>query len=111
MSLALYWQTRGTPAEDYTVFTQLLGPQGRVWSQQDNPPQQGRYPTSAWAAADRIVDRYHLELPPDAPPGEYQMLAGMYRWPGGERLPATNAEGVPYPNNAIRLTTLTLPPK
>jgi len=111
LELTLYWQTRGTPVEDYTVFTQLLGPDGRVWSQRDNPPQQGRYPTSVWAAADRIVDRYHLELPADAPPGDYHLLTGMYRWPGGERLPAATAEGVPYPNNAIRLITLTLPPE
>jgi hypothetical protein len=98
--LTLYWRSAATIPTDYTVFTQLLGPDGQLWAQQDNPPQAGRYPTSAWAEQDRVVDRYALPLREGAPPGNYRLLVGMYDPATGERLPATLA-GAPQPDNAV----------
>lgn len=103
--LALYWQSGGPIDTDYTVFTQLLGPDGQIWAQWDNPPQAGRYPTSAWAAQDRVIDRYRLELRPGAPPGEYRLLVGMYDPATGDRLPVT-INGQPQPSGAIELSRL-----
>lgn len=108
LALTLFWQNEGKLQKDYTVFTQLIGPDGRVWAQQDNPPQQGRYPTSQWQTPDQVVDRYHLEISPDAPAGTYRLITGMYDLTTGERLAAVNAQGDPWPNNAILLTTLGL---
>jgi hypothetical protein len=105
--LTLYWQSTHSIPNDYTVFTQLLGPDGQVWAQWDNPPQAGRYPTSAWSAPDRVVDRYVLTLREGAPPGNYRLLAGMYDPTTGQRLAAT-LNGRPQPDNAIELTTLSL---
>ncbi|OQY30546.1 MAG: hypothetical protein B6243_10230, partial [Anaerolineaceae bacterium 4572_5.2] len=62
LELTLYWQALQQPAFDYTVFAQLIGPDGQVWAQQDNQPQGGRYPTTVWAIQDRVVDRYELSL-------------------------------------------------
>jgi hypothetical protein len=110
VALALYWQSSERPIEtDYTVFTQLLGPDGQVWAQWDNPPQAGRYPTSAWIAQDRVVDRYRLELRPGAPPGEYRLLVGMYDPVSGDRLPVT-VNSRPQPDGAIELSRLMLGP-
>jgi len=106
--LALHWQALDRPDRDYTVFTQLIGPDGQVWGQQDNQPQGGRYPTTAWALQDRVVDRYTLSLREGAPPGQYQLLAGMYDLPTGQRLAAIGAAGNRLPNDAIVLTTLTI---
>jgi hypothetical protein len=108
LHLALHWEAISRPAADYTVFTQLIGPDGLVWGQQDNQPQGGRYPTSAWAVQDRVVDRYELRLREGAPPGEYRLLVGMYDLATGRRLAATGADGSPLPDSAIPLATLTL---
>ncbi len=107
VQLALYWQNQAEIGADYTVFTQLLGPDGQVWAQWDNPPQGGRYPTSAWAVNDRVVDRYTLRLRAGAPSGGYRLLVGMYAPSSGVRLPLTVA-GQRQPNDALLLTTLDL---
>lgn len=108
LRLALHWQAINRPATDYTVFVQLVGPDGQVWGQQDNQPQAGRYPTTQWALRDRVVDRYELPLPEGAPPGQYRLLVGMYNLATGERLPAITQQGHHLPDNAILLATLTV---
>jgi hypothetical protein len=102
VNLALYWESMGKIEGDFTVFTQLLGPDGQVWAQWDNPPQGGRYPTPAWQTTDSVVDRYALALREGAPPGEYRLLAGMYDAVTGERLPV-EVNGQPQPDNAIEV--------
>ena len=106
LNLILYWQAVQQPAEDYTVFTQLIGPDGLVWGQQDNQPQGGRYPTSQWTAGQPVVDRYIITLQPDAPSGRYRLLTGMYLLASGRRLPAIAGDGTPLPDNAIPLVEL-----
>jgi hypothetical protein len=107
ISLALYWQIAAPILTDYTVFTQLVGPDGQVYAQWDNPPQAGRYPTTAWTPQETIIDRYTLTLRDGAPPGEYRLLVGMYNPVTGQRLPVT-INGQPQPDNAMLLTTLTI---
>ncbi len=106
ISLTLYWKSTAPIPTDYTVFTQLIGPDGQVWAQWDNPPQAGRYPTSAWAKQDSVVDRYTLTLRDGAPPGAYRLLVGMYDPATGQRLPAA-VNGRPQPDNAVELAILT----
>jgi hypothetical protein len=104
--LALYWEAIAQPSTDYTVFTQLTGPDGMVWGQQDNQPQQGRYPTTTWSPSDTVVDRYSLSVREDTPEGSYNLLVGMYDLTTGERSPAVDAGGHRLPNDAIILSTI-----
>ncbi len=106
LRLTLYWQALRPPEGDYTVFTQLLGPDGLVWGQQDNQPQGGRYPTSQWEVNQTVVDRYELSLRSDAPQGSYRLLVGMYLLASGRRLPAVLSNGTRLPNDAISLADL-----
>jgi hypothetical protein len=106
LSLALHWEAIVPPSTDYTVFTQLIGPDGLVWGQKDNQPQQGRYPTTAWSVKDRVVDRYDILVREDAPGGAYRLLAGMYDLATGERLPAVDENGQRLPNDAIVISTI-----
>ncbi len=110
LSFALHWQASSPPTADHTVFTQLIGPDGLLWTQQDNQPQGGRYPTTLWAIEDRVVDRYELTLPANAPNGEYRLLVGMYNWMTGERLPTFDENGTRLPDDAVQLTTVTVRP-
>jgi hypothetical protein len=74
----LYWRAvRAVPA-DYTVFTQLLGPDGRVWGQHDNPPVGGWYPTSLWLPEEVVTDDYAVRIDPAAAPGDFRLIVGMY---------------------------------
>ena len=45
LRLMLHWTATGVPDEDYSVFVHLLGPDGTLVAQQDNPPLGGTYPT------------------------------------------------------------------
>ena len=40
-----------------------------------------------------LADMHTLTVPPDAPPGEYELWAGMYTWPDIKRLPVYDAQG------------------
>ena len=106
LHLTLHWKAMRTPTTDYTVFTQLIGPDGSVWGQKDNQPQGGRYPTTAWALHDTVVDRYELALRENAPSGEYQLLVGMYNLSTGQRLNAIGEDGKHFADDAIPLATL-----
>jgi hypothetical protein len=42
------------------------------------------YPTSLWKPGEVLLDRHQLTVPPDAPPGPYELFAGMYELVGQE---------------------------
>jgi 4-amino-4-deoxy-L-arabinose transferase-like glycosyltransferase len=101
--LTLYWQAQSPMDTAYTVFTHLLDADGQIQAQQDSQPQDGGFPTTDWLPGDIIRDEYTLALPSDAPPGEYTLEVGMYRLETGQRLPAYDADGQRWPEDAIRL--------
>jgi len=84
--LGLYWRAESEADDDYTVFTHLVGPDGRIYAQRDNPPAGGSRPTSGWLAGEVIDDRYELRLDDRAPAGTYKLEVGMYRPDTGARL-------------------------
>jgi hypothetical protein len=108
ISLALHWQAIRQPKDDYTVFTQLIGPDGLVWGQQDNQPQGGRYPMTSWDVGQQVVDRYELALRSGAPSGQYRLVVGVYQLATGQRLPAVAGDGTRLPGDAVPLATLTV---
>lgn len=84
--LRLYWQAGELLSEDYAVFVHLLGKDGQLWAQHDGQPEGGFYPTSFWDEGEVLVDEHEIVLGPDTPPGEYQIVTGLYRLAAGERL-------------------------
>lgn len=89
LSLDLFWQPRALVEPDYTVFVQLIGPDGQLYSQMDNQPQAGLAPTSSWTPGEVIQDTYHLTISSDTPPGRYRLITGLYFFETGERLRLT----------------------
>jgi hypothetical protein len=105
LRFALVWQGQEAPiTADYTVFTQLLGPDGQVWGQHDNPPKGGWYPTSLWAAGEIVVDDYAFQVDPAAPEGEYHLIVGMYDSATGERVGIIEGSGTG--NNFVDIASL-----
>lgn len=90
LSFNLYWQALAAIPQNHTVFTHLLDSAGQLRAQQDNPPQQGRYPTSWWSPGEIVIDPHTLLLPPELPPGAYTLRLGLYRPETGQRLPLKN---------------------
>jgi hypothetical protein len=78
LRFGLVWQIDQAVEADLTVFTQLLGPAGQVWGQQDNKPGGGWYEVSLWQPGRPVVDDYAFQIKPDAPPGAYRLIAGLY---------------------------------
>ena len=55
-----------------------------------------------------VADRFEVPLPPDAPPGRYQVRVGLYNEADGQRLPVLDAAGEPV-DNQVLLGYLELP--
>lgn len=115
LRLTLYWQTDAPIAESYTVFTHLLGAaynpatQGPLWAQDDQLPLEGAYPTQNWLPGVPLADTYILVIPPETPPGDYQLLTGMYRTETGERVPVVGERADPATGN-VHLTVIRIQP-
>jgi len=74
---------------NFTVFVHVLNEQGQLVAQQDNEPNAGQYPTSAWVPGEVIRDTCAIPLPAELPSGRYLLSIGMYKWPSLQRLPVT----------------------
>ncbi len=73
------WRVAGPP-RDLSFFVHLIGPDGRLYGQQDVSYSAGRY-----VEGEVLLDRFTLAPLPEAGPGEYVLVAGAYQ-PDGTRL-------------------------
>lgn len=109
--ITLHWQGLAPVNANYTVFAHVLGEHnpatgGPLWAGHDSQPVDGHYPTAVWQPGQIILDAHPLVIPADAPPGNYQLEAGLYLLETMARLPAVDANGNPIPNDAILLGTI-----
>lgn len=89
LTLWLYWQPEAQTRVPHKVFVHLVDETGRVLTQDDQFPQNGRINTTTWEADTLYRDVYML---PDVPTvGSYALVAGLYDPESGERL--LNANG------------------
>jgi hypothetical protein len=58
-------------------------------AQQDGEPGGGQQPTTTWTPGATVADHHGLLIPPDLPPGEYQVMVGLYELFTGQRLSFT----------------------
>jgi len=108
IQLTLYYRGLRQMNTDYTVFTHLLGPHnpatgGPLWSQDDSEPCRQSYPTSSWDPREVVIDRFTLPVPDEAPPGDYDLTMGFYKWPTLERLPARDTAGQAVADGLVTL--------
>jgi hypothetical protein len=101
VGMTLWWQALVKMDRDYTAFLHVLGPEGRVWAQQDKLLQRDSRATSAWRVGEIVREEYELPLPADIPPGEYRVVAGIYYWETRERLPVWGENGERVADDAI----------
>lgn len=108
LSVDLHWLCRASTSRDYTVFVHLMNDEGTVVAQADGPPLTGDYPTPSWAPGEAFVDHRALDIE-GLPPGDYEVLVGLYLLETGERLPVQTGTGEHLEHGAIPLTEVTLP--
>ena len=76
--VSLHWEALRPLEAEYHTFVHLLDPNGETVAQSDHQPGGDYYPTTLWRPGERLRDDHSLAIPPDAPPGIYRLLAGMY---------------------------------
>ncbi len=105
----LYWRVTSQPDRDGVLFLHVIGPDGKMVAQDDNPPEQGKRPTLTYRPGEGIDQLHRLVIPGDALAGQYRLYAGVYDRNGGQRWPARQ-DGAPAQDNLLYLGSLTLPP-
>ena len=78
LTLTLYWRGLRPMETNYTISAQVLGPETRIYGQEDSWPLDGALPTAAWTPGEIIEDEYRLTLSPDTPPGVYDIQIVVY---------------------------------
>jgi hypothetical protein len=105
LTVTLHWESLRPVSSDYTVFTQLLGPDLQLHGQMDRQPLSGHWPTSRWLPGQRYLDKFVIDVGETAPEGEYVLLVGLYDLGTGQRLPIV-LHGERVPDDAIALYPL-----
>jgi hypothetical protein len=114
LDLTLYWRCDARLPADYTTFVHVRRGDGKSATpvaQMDRPPAEGAYPTSLWDPGEVIRDVVRIPMPAQVPPGDYEIVVGLYEFATGVRLPVADAAGNRPADDAISLTTLTVRPK
>jgi hypothetical protein len=93
LDLTLFWQDERVLNASYKVFTHLVGPDGKIYGQQDSIPDNGLAPTDSWLPGEVIADHYNLDVPSGIPPGDYQIVVGFYDATEGSRIPLASQGG------------------
>ncbi len=94
LTLTLAWQAVREMDRSWTGFVHLLGPDGRVVSQDDCLLGGERHMTASWFAGEVVITTFRLAIPITASPGSaYRLEVGVYDAgaPGLPRLPRSDA--------------------
>jgi len=102
LTATLAWQARTEMETSYRVFLHLLRPDGSLLTQSDGEPANWTRPTTGWAAGEVVLDVRTLDIPADAPPGAYTLVAGLYDPDAGARL------ALPDGTDAVFITIVTI---
>lgn len=108
IDVTLYWKAVQTLDINYQSFAHILQADGSLLAQSDhlNP---GEFPTRRWPLDKYVRDEHFLLIPPDTPPGDYTVSAGLWVQAEGWRLPLLDASGTQIGDN-ITLFTLNVQP-
>jgi hypothetical protein len=87
LNLTLYWRAANIEPMNtaYTVFTQLIAPDGHLVAQHDAPPNP---PTPAWVPGQIVADTHALTLVDTTYRGPARLIVGWYNSASVVRVPA-----------------------
>lgn len=106
VEVRLEWLAAGPTSQPYKVFLHLVDDSGVPVAQRDGEPAGGSRPTTTWQPGETIIDNHGLLIPPDTPPGSYQLRVGLYDpYDPAVRLPVVVAD---QQADAVGLGTITI---
>jgi hypothetical protein len=85
LPVTVYWESLAPMAVRYRGFVHLIGPDGARWGQHDDDPA-CRLLTTDMRPGQRSSRQFRLPIDPTTPPGEYQLVFGLYDPDTQERL-------------------------
>jgi hypothetical protein len=96
--------------QDLNIFAHLYGiptpyEGGQMWSASDAPACP-TYPANVWQSDETVLQDLSLNVPPDAPPGNYLIGLGIYDRESAIRLPLTYPQ--PQPGDYYPLTQIAI---
>ncbi len=101
LPVSLLWETIVRPQENYTIALLLVRDEQLV-AQRDSFPANHFEFTSAWRAGSLHRDNHGVALPPDLPPGDYELWLALYWWQEpSRRLPVTTRNGDPIGDHLV----------
>lgn len=106
LGITAFW-TAGypVPPADYMTFVHLRNAAGQNVVQRDTPVWQKLFPPATWPPGALVVESLDLQLPEDLPPGEYQLVLGLYDGVEQTRF-AAFVDSTPLPNNEVDLGSI-----
>jgi hypothetical protein len=90
LTFRFYWQPRGTPDDNYSLFIHLVPIRAyEIVAQADGAPAVPERPTLTWnEPSETLISLlFNLAIPPDLSPGKYRIMVGLYNYITLERLP------------------------
>ncbi|MEZ4681726.1 MAG: glycosyltransferase family 39 protein [Caldilineaceae bacterium] len=79
VEVTLYWSTTASLETNYFVSLQVIDLSDATKAgQRDGEPGCNRFPTTTWVPGDRIYDRYHVPIWPEARAGDYSIYLTVY---------------------------------
>jgi hypothetical protein len=105
LPVTLYWRAQNLPKADYATTLQVVDENGNLFGQADSR-HPGLTPTSRWSLDQYARDVHRLTFLPGTPPGNYRLLAGVYRF-DGSALNVLDENQIPQ-GQAFDLGTLSL---
>ena len=109
LDLYTFWRVESDVTRDGVLFLHVIGPDGNLVAQDDNPPEYGKRSTLTYRAGDGIDQLHRFVIPFNSPGGEYRLYAGIYNRGDVVRWPATQ-NGAPAQDDLVYLGSFELPP-
>src|SRR5262249_45592527 len=89
--LQLRWQASAPLTRQYKIFVHIFQ-RDKIIAQHDGQAIGELRPTTTWQPNESIQDQFAIQLPPDAPTGNYQLRIGLYDLATQERLHLVSGE-------------------
>ncbi len=107
VTVTLYWRGERPLSHNATVFVHALTAGGDLMAQSDRQPVQNSYPLVSWLPGVLVADTHQFIWPTDD--ALVQLAVGLYTPTTLVRLPVTNPNGMPSPNDQAQLPVQSLP--
>ena len=103
LDITFVWRADETGGTDAIQFLHFVHEASGAWWGIDQQPLGPRLPTRLWYQGLADSETWQVPLPEDLAPGSYTVYTGLYGIYDSERLPATDADAVPWPDNRVAL--------